>query len=313
MNWGIRDVTEPLRFELRQLTEYTPESILSELHRVAALVPENEPLTIEQFRQHARVDSTTVKRRFGTWESALRAAGLAHRFSGREGVRTPLRSRGISDEDILQSLQELASSLGKNMLTLEEIEHHTDVGRKALVRRWGSVRKAIEAAGLETAKGGRRYTDEECYRNLFEVWTHYRRPPQYREMNIPPSAIGPKAYVLRFGSWRKALAAFVQWVEDTSVEESGERPPGQSADIPVAATPKTSRGPRDVSWGLRFKVLHRDRFKCVLCGDHPATSATCKLHVDHIVPWSKGGTTTADNLRTLCEVCNVGRGNRYDT
>lgn len=36
-----------------------------------------------------------------------------------------------------------------------------------------------------------------------------------------------------------------------------------------------------------------------------------KLHVDHIMPWSKGGKTTFENLHTLCADCNIGRGNRY--
>jgi 5-methylcytosine-specific restriction endonuclease McrA len=58
-------------------------------------------------------------------------------------------------------------------------------------------------------------------------------------------------------------------------------------------------------------VLHRDRFKCMLCGDHPARNAECVLHVDHVIPWSKGGKTSEDNLRTLCATCNVGRGNRF--
>ena len=60
-----------------------------------------------------------------------------------------------------------------------------------------------------------------------------------------------------------------------------------------------------------WKVLQRDRFKCVLCGDNPAHNAKCVLHVDHIVPWSKGGKTRDDNLRTLCAECNVGRSNRF--
>lgn len=34
-----------------------------------------------------------------------------------------------------------------------------------------------------------------------------------------------------------------------------------------------------------------------------------KLHVDHIKPWSKGGTTEYGNLQTLCEKCNLGKSN----
>ena len=36
-----------------------------------------------------------------------------------------------------------------------------------------------------------------------------------------------------------------------------------------------------------------------------------KLHVDHILPVSRGGKTVMSNLQTLCEDCNCGKGNRY--
>jgi 5-methylcytosine-specific restriction endonuclease McrA len=67
---------------------------------------------------------------------------------------------------------------------------------------------------------------------------------------------------------------------------------------------------RSATLALRFRILARDRFRCMLCGNSPATDPQCKLHVDHIVPFSKGGRTTPANLRALCAGCNIGRGNR---
>ena len=61
---------------------------------------------------------------------------------------------------------------------------------------------------------------------------------------------------------------------------------------------------------LRYEVLKRDGFKCVLCGATQADGV--KLHVDHIFPVSKGGKTVMSNLRTLCERCNLGKGADYD-
>lgn len=46
--------------------------------------------------------------------------------------------------------------------------------------------------------------------------------------------------------------------------------------------------PRDVNLRLRFKVMQRDNFKCCICGKSPATNPDIELHIDHIVPWSKG-------------------------
>jgi len=35
-----------------------------------------------------------------------------------------------------------------------------------------------------------------------------------------------------------------------------------------------------------------------------------KRSFDHIIPWSKGGRHTVDNLRIACLSCNIRRGNR---
>ena len=56
---------------------------------------------------------------------------------------------------------------------------------------------------------------------------------------------------------------------------------------------------------IRYDVLSRDGFRCKICG---ATAADgVKLEVDHIIPVSKGGRSTIDNLQTLCERCNRGK------
>ena len=61
---------------------------------------------------------------------------------------------------------------------------------------------------------------------------------------------------------------------------------------------------------LRYDVLKRDGFRCVICG--ACASDTIKLHVDHIIPVAKGGKTEFDNLRTLCSDCNLGKSDKYD-
>ncbi len=65
-----------------------------------------------------------------------------------------------------------------------------------------------------------------------------------------------------------------------------------------------------LSDSLRYDVLKRDNFRCVLCGMSSKDGAI--LHVDHIVPVSKGGKTEIDNLRTLCEKCNIGKSNKIE-
>ena len=69
----------------------------------------------------------------------------------------------------------------------------------------------------------------------------------------------------------------------------------------------THKTKREISVQLRYKVLKRDNFKCCACGASPAKDSSVELHIDHIIPWSKGGETTLENLQTLCSKCNIGK------
>lgn len=61
---------------------------------------------------------------------------------------------------------------------------------------------------------------------------------------------------------------------------------------------------------MRYDVLKRDGFRCQICGSTQEDGV--KLHVDHIIPVSKGGKTEMKNLRTLCDQCNIGKGAKIE-
>lgn len=57
--------------------------------------------------------------------------------------------------------------------------------------------------------------------------------------------------------------------------------------------------------GTRFKILKRDKFRCVYCGKGVKDGR--KLHIDHYVPWSKTKTHDPNQLVVACNVCNLGK------
>lgn len=64
--------------------------------------------------------------------------------------------------------------------------------------------------------------------------------------------------------------------------------------------PRTKRFKRD----YRQMVFERDNYTCQQCG------ATTDLTVDHIIPVSRGGDSSGNNLTTLCRSCNSSKGTK---
>jgi len=54
----------------------------------------------------------------------------------------------------------------------------------------------------------------------------------------------------------------------------------------------------------RFNLFLRDEFTCQYCGE------TDELTFDHLIPRSKGGRTTWDNVTSACMPCNLRKGGR---
>lgn len=307
-----------MKFELDFLPrDASDEDLLEEVRRVDAAVGK-EALTRPDFDRNSKISSCTLVRRFGSWHDVLRKAGIGHKYSG-PSVTDKMRVQNgkyLSDDQVIEEIRRVARVLNKSSMTKEDLRANSETISAGILRgRFGSWEEGMRKAGLEvSAAYHRRFSDEEYFENLLNVWTHYGRRPLCRELRDPPSKIGGGGYEQRFGSFRKALAAFVARMNQDDGEDEGV-----SEDRPISAPVRevtrkvtvSAEDRRSIRLGLRWQVFNRDRFKCVACGASPATDPTCVLHVDHIVPYSRGGKTTPDNLRVLCEKCNLGKGNRH--
>ena len=91
------------------------------------------------------------------------------------------------------------------------------------------------------------------------------------------------------------------------VTKARKKDVGMTMPTKKATHAQIKRSTRVISDKLRYQVLKRDNFKCCACGASPAKDPAVELHIDHIIPWSKGGETTLENLQTLCSRCNIGK------
>ena len=87
---------------------------------------------------------------------------------------------------------------------------------------------AIEVARQNTWRRKRREhprrSDEEYFINLEDVWIKLAKQPHFSDMKIPFSKYSGSGYVHNFGTWRKALERFIEYVnkdhETTSEDKS---------------------------------------------------------------------------------------------
>lgn len=211
------------------------------------------------------------------------------------------RARNVAAADLLADLRRVARRQRGRAPTMRAYNAAGRYRAGTLVRRFGSWTGALKAARLPVQRRWR-VPEAVLLANLGTVWHRLGRQPTWRDLtrHDGQSRFAGSTYKARFGSWHKALIAFERYARD-------ERPVSTSSDR--NAKPARSRGPRDVGWRLRARVLVRDNCLCRMCGASPAKDPAVTLHVDHIVPWSRGGRTALENLQTLCERCNVGKGN----
>ncbi len=229
----------------------------------------------------------------------LRAQARRRTAIGGRQFQIRLRPRNAPDRDLLADLRRVARERGR--LTVGVYHAHGRFAVGTVSGRFGSWNAALAAAGLPANKL-HAIPDLDLFENFAEVWRKLGRQPSREDLRKRPGpsrfSCGP--YRSRFGSWRGFLLAFADHVGAAIAGGRARRP-----------RPRRSRraagSRRSLSPGLRATVLIRDNCLCRMCGASPAKDPDVTLHVDHIVPVSRGGPTTLDNLQTLCAACNLGK------
>jgi len=198
----------------------------------------------------------------------------------------------LLDDQLLADLRRVARASGKETVTIFVYRRMGKFGESVFMTRFGTWNKALNAAGLKSSKR-KDIPNLELFENLARVQRAVGRPPVQTDMFKPQSEFSTRPYTDRFGSWLRALKEFAAWTRDGTMRPEAKVEP---------------KAPRAPSANLRYAVLRRDFHKCTACGRSPATDPGVVLHVDHKIPWSRGGKTTLDNLTTLCQKCNLGKG-----
>jgi 5-methylcytosine-specific restriction endonuclease McrA len=112
-------------------------------------------------------------------------------------------------------------------------------------------------------------------------------------------------YPLSLWSWQDAVrAVFMDRVNIIAEYDRAVSSPSFAMRLPSVVSLKTYVKPSRIPAFTRFNVFLRDRFTCQYCGSHE------DLTFDHVIPRSKGGMTTWDNVVAACSPCNLRKSDR---
>ena len=111
-------------------------------------------------------------------------------------------------------------------------------------------------------------------------------------------------YPLSLWSWQDAIkAVFLDRVNIVSSYDRAVHSPSFEIKLPSVVSLKNYVKPPQWPAFTRFNLFLRDKFSCQYCGE------MSDLTFDHLLPRSKGGETTWENVVTACSKCNLKKAN----
>jgi len=223
------------------------------------------------------------------------------------------RANQYPTEKIITELRRVANLYGNKHFSRREFdEKATECKGSVVLSRFGEWQAALDAAGLnleKIKKDRSQISNEQLFEELSRVWRLLGHRPSKDEWENVEAKYSYTTYKTRFNGWVNACAAFI---ENASRRNEGMKPEPETqaggSHKPKVMSEIQIEEKRNIPLKLRYRVLTRDRYKCVLCGRSPATHVGISLHIDHINPFSQGGKALLENLRTLCDECNWGKG-----
>jgi len=229
--------------------------------------------------------------------------------------------KDYSDEEILIELESVAKHFNYAHFCRKDFDKIAHIHSATVERRYGgswtmameALKKRLAGKDILLVSSRRRNIPEKAmFDEMERIWRQVGHRPSRSEWTASDPKISYDSIYRHFGGWTAACLKFIEFKSGETLIDSDEVSKGDKNALSRGHNKEARRHivkSRSIPLNIRVKVLNRDNFRCVFCGKSPATDVGVKLHVDHVVPFSKGGTNSLDNLQSLCEQCNLGKSN----
>jgi hypothetical protein len=172
----------------------TKGELIAEIQRIANIIGRTPRMRdFDALDAQTAVSASTVIQRFGTWNNAIRAAGLK-----------PILVHGHTKEEILKEIRRVAKKIGRVPM-VSDFDGHSTIGMWVVTERFGTWNNALVQAGLKPGfKRG--WTKKELIQEIRWVAKKLGRTPTNREFNAHSTSCVVTVRN-RFGTWDRAIKA----------------------------------------------------------------------------------------------------------
>jgi hypothetical protein len=207
-------------YDIKRLSDYSEESLLDELRRVAKKIGK-DTMTFKEFKAAGgRISDRPIRRIFGSWNAALEKAGISKSVI-----------INISDEDLFAEIGKLWDRLGRQP-TQREMQRLGKFSERPYARRFGSWLKALEEfVRWKDESGGDRFRDlkgiEPDSLISQSKKSHKTRKVEYGEpidfLGLRHAPLNEQGVVYLFGILSKQLGFIIEAVRTDFPDCEGKR------------------------------------------------------------------------------------------
>lgn len=200
---------QSMKFELNEYhRNISDEELINDI-RNTAIKLNKITLTGEEYSKYGTYHSSTLIRRFGSWKLVLKKSGLE--TAGHNFALT------FTDKEVISDLKRVADIYQSKSLTAKEYDKYGEYRSSTLIKHYGTWNSILKLVGM-SLNLHRSFSNEEMLEEIERIWILLGRQPTTIDIKNNISIFSLQSYTRRFGGWRGALEAFINYINANKPE-----------------------------------------------------------------------------------------------